>query len=54
MAFLDRCRCDAATHTEACPKWCDLRPGGATKPVPYAAKATTLFPDDYPESGVAS
>jgi hypothetical protein len=41
--MLDRFRCDGPDHGESCPQWCDLRPGGATKPPPYAAKATTLI-----------
>lgn len=48
MGFLDRCKCDATNHDESCPKWCDLRPGGATRPVPYTAKATTITPPREP------
>lgn len=40
--MLEACKCDAARHGEDCPKWCALRPGGATSKVPYAAKATTI------------
>lgn len=46
--MLDKFRCDGPDHGESCPKWCDLRPGGATKEPPYSARATTLLPRDYP------
>jgi hypothetical protein len=55
VPFLDTYKCDAAEHDDACPKWCDLRPGGATKPVPIVAKATTIIPPRVsPERGPAS
>lgn len=47
MALLDKFRCDGPGHDSSCPQWCDLRPGGATKAPPYAAKATTLIPGTH-------
>lgn len=45
-----RCSPHGGQHGAHCPKWCALRPGGATRPVPTVAKgAVTLMPGEYDE-----